>query len=127
MDGKYLERMTKKKKSPHERGLKLWRRGEASKSKLSGEKLEAQRQPESIQDREMQARMSACNKNLSTENLLEGEMELPDFLGRTGLSKYLSVSGPNVVRPQKMQQGCSAGRTSSCLWDCVCLSGSRKL
>lgn len=32
----------------------------------------------------MQARMSACNKSFSTENLLEGEMmELPDFLDRT--------------------------------------------
>lgn len=91
---------------------------------LWGEKLEAQRLPESIQDREMQARMSACNKNLSTENSLEGEMmELPDFVGRTGLSRYLSMSGP---KPQKIWQGWSAGRTSSCLWDCAWLSASRK-
>lgn len=74
----------------------------------------------------MQARMSACNKNFSTENLLEGEMmELPDFLGRAGLPRYLSMSGPSEVKPQELQQGWSAGRTSSCLWDCSCLSGSR--
>lgn len=90
----YLERMTKKKKSLHEGLLKYGEEGKHPNQNLLGEKLEAQRQPKSVQDREMQSRMSACNKNLSTESLLEGEMmELPDFLGRTGLSRYLSMSG----------------------------------
>lgn len=90
----YLERMTEKKKRPHEGLLKYGEDGKHPNQNLLEEELEAQRQPKSIQDREMQARMSACNKNLSIENLLDGEMmELPDFLGRTGLSRYLSMSG----------------------------------
>ena len=90
----YLEKTTKNKKSPHEGLLKNGEEGKHPNRNLLGGKLEAQRQPKNMQDRELQARMIARNKNLSSVNLLEGEVvESPGFFGRTGLSRSLSTSG----------------------------------
>lgn len=90
----YLEKTNKNKKNPHEGPLKNGEEGKHPNGNLLGGKLEAQRQPRSIQDRELQASMMARNKNLSSVNLLEGEMvELPGFWGRAGLSRSLSMPG----------------------------------